>query len=71
MRHKFLFRAGWKHIFCIPDFENVKSGEGSNWVKKTHRSIKVEWKFIFPWFYNFLSLTLLFIIFHVLNPAGL
>ena len=35
-RHKFLLRAGWKHIFCIPAFENVSPGEGSDWVKETH-----------------------------------
>ena len=26
MRCKVLFRAGWKHIFCIPGFENVSPG---------------------------------------------
>ena len=24
------FRAGWKHIFCIPGFENVSPGDGSD-----------------------------------------
>ena len=28
MRQKVLFRAGWKHIFCIPDFENVSPQMG-------------------------------------------
>ena len=26
VRCKVLFRAGWKHIFCIPGFENVSPG---------------------------------------------
>ena len=28
MRHRVLFRAGWKHIFCIPGFENASPGMG-------------------------------------------
>ena len=35
MRHKVLFRADWKHIFCIPGFENVSSGDGSDRIKET------------------------------------
>ena len=36
MRGIFL-RAGWKYMFCVPDFEKVTSaGEASDWVKKTH-----------------------------------
>ena len=67
MRHKILFRAGWKHIFCIPGFENVSHGEGSDWMKETHYAVKAEWKFISLWFYDFLFFTLLFLIFYVLN----
>ena len=26
MRCKVLVRAGWKHIFCIPGFENISPG---------------------------------------------
>ena len=36
MGHKRLFGAGWKHIFCIPCFENVIPGERSNWERETH-----------------------------------
>ena len=46
----FLFRAGWKHIFCIPGFEHVSSGGWvrlSDWVKETHCVVKAEWKCIF------------------------
>ena len=53
MRHKGLFRAGWKHIFCRPGFENVSPGDGSDWLKETHCVVKAEWKYIFLWFYNF------------------
>ena len=67
MGHKRLFGAGWKHIFCIPCFENVIPGERSNWVRETHCAVKAEWKFIFLWFYDFLFFILLFIIFYVLN----
>ena len=54
VRHKVLFRADWKHIFCIPGFENVIPWDGSDWVKETHCAVKAEWKFIFLWFYDFL-----------------
>ena len=47
LRQRVLFRAGWKHIFCIPGFENVSPGNGSDWVKETHCAVKAEWKFIF------------------------
>ena len=67
VRHKVLLSAGWKHILCIPSFENVSLGEGSDWVKETHCAVKVEWKLIFLWFYNFYLLFLLFIIFYVLD----
>ena len=67
MRHKVLFSAGSKHIFCIPGFENVRSGDGSDWVKETHCVVKAEWKYIFLWFYDFLFFILLFVIFFVLN----
>ena len=63
--HKVLFRAGLKHIFCIPGFENVSSREGSDWVKETHCAVKAEWKFIFLRFYDFLFFILLFIVFCV------
>ena len=43
VRHKVLFRAGSKHIFCIPGFENVSHGDGTNWVKETHC---VSWELI-------------------------
>ena len=36
VRCKVLLRAGWNHMFCIPGFENVSPGEGSDWVKETH-----------------------------------
>ena len=35
MRHRVLFRAGLKDIFCIPGFENVSPEDGSDcqtWV---------------------------------------
>ena len=67
VRHKVFFRASWKHIFCIPGFENVSPGERSDWVEETHCAVKAEWKFIFVWFYSFLFFILLFIIFYVLN----
>ena len=67
VRYKVLFRAGWKHIFYIPGFENVSPGDGSDWVKETHCAVKVEWKFISLWSYDFLFFILLFIIFYVLN----
>ena len=67
MRHKVLFRADWKHIFCILGFENVSPGDGSDWVKERHCAVKAEWKFIFLWFYDILFFVLLFIIFYVLN----
>ena len=67
VRHKVLFRAGWKHMFCIPDFGNVSPGDGLDWVKETHCAVKTEWKPIFFWFYDFLLSVLLFIIFYVLN----
>ena len=67
VRHKVLLSAGWKHIFCIPSFENVSPGEGSDWVKETYCAVKVGWKLIFLWFYNFYLLFLLFIIFYVLD----
>ena len=47
VRHKVLFRAGWKHMFCIPDFGNVSPGDGLDWVKETHCAVKTEWKPIF------------------------
>ena len=28
--HRDLFRACWKHIFCIPGCENVSPGDGSD-----------------------------------------
>ena len=59
VRRKVLFRAGWKHIFCVPRFDNVCAGEGSDWVKETH-CVKAEWKFIFLWFYDFLFLFIFF-----------
>ena len=67
MRHKVLFRADWKDIFCILGFENVSPGDGSDWVKETQCAVKAEWKFIFLWFYDILFFVLLFIIFYVLN----
>ena len=60
---KVLFRAGWKHIFFIPGFENVSPGNGSDWVKETHCAVKVERKFIFFWLDDFLYFILIFIIF--------
>ena len=30
LRHRVVFRAGWKHIFFIPSFENVRLGDGSD-----------------------------------------
>ena len=60
VRLKVLFRAGWKHIFCIPGFENVSPGDWSDWVKETHCSVKAEWKFIFFWFCDFLFFIFLF-----------
>ena len=66
MRRKVLLRAGWKHVFCIPGFENVSpAGERSDWVKETHCCESgME---VFLWFYDFLFFILLFIIFYVLN----
>ena len=57
MRHKVLSRAGWKHIFGIPGFENMSPGD----------VVKAEWKYIFLWFYDFLFFILVFIIFFLLN----
>ena len=57
MRHKVLSRAGWKHIFGIPGFENMSPGD----------VVKAEWKYIFLWIYDFLFFILLFIIFFLLN----
>ena len=42
-----IFRAGWKHIFCIPNFKNVSPGDGSDWVKATHCVVETEWNFFF------------------------
>ena len=64
MRHRFLFRAGWKHIFCVTGFENVSPGDGSDWVKETHCVVKAEWKCIFIWFdFLFCFMNFLFFIF--------
>ena len=41
IRHKVLFRAGWKHVFCMPGFENVSPEDRSDWVKETHCVVKV------------------------------
>ena len=41
MRQMVLFKAGRKHIFCISGFENVSSGDGSDWVKERHCAVKV------------------------------
>ena len=30
VKHRVLFRTGWKHIFCIPGFENASPGDGSD-----------------------------------------
>ena len=29
MKHRVLFRTGWKHIFSAPALENVSFGDGS------------------------------------------
>ena len=54
--HKVLFRNGWRHIFCMPGFENVSPVDGFSF----HCVVKVEWKFIFLWFYNFLFFSFVF-----------
>ena len=37
VRCKVLLRAGWKNMFCVPDFEKGSlAGEASDWVKETH-----------------------------------
>ena len=60
VRRKVLFRAGRKQIFCLPSFENVSPGNGSDWVKETLCFVKEEWKFIFHWFYNVLFFIFVF-----------
>ena len=35
VKHKVLFRAGWKHTFRIPGSDNVSPGDGADWVKVT------------------------------------
>ena len=35
VKHKVLFRAGWKHTFRIPGSDNVNPGDGADWVKVT------------------------------------
>ena len=42
IRDKVLFRAGWKHIFCIPGFENVSPRDGSDCIKETHFVVNAE-----------------------------
>ena len=65
MRHKVLFRAGWKHVFYTPGFK--ERNLVSDWVNEIRCAVKAEWKFIFLWFYDFLFFILLFIVFYVLN----
>ena len=58
-----IFRAGWKHIFCIPNFKNVSPGDGSDWVKATHCVVETEWNFFFFGF----TIYFCFLLYFVLN----
>ena len=63
-------RADWKHVFCIPGFENMSSKDGSNRIKETQCAVKMEWKYLYLFFFGFIIfyfLFLFFIIFYVLN----
>ena len=57
MRHKVLFRVGWKHILGIPGFENMSHGNTLCCKSRMESYFSlVLWLFI-----------LLFMIFYVLN----
>ena len=55
MRHRVLFRAGWRHILDTWLGEHQPWGwvRLSDWVKEIHCVVETEWKFISVWCYDF------------------
>ena len=56
MRHRVLFRAGWRHILdtWLGEHQPWEWVRLSDWMKEIHCVVETEWKFISVWCYDFL-----------------